>query len=81
MGKRRDRFDLRALKQKESRSLNGPRKAEERERRRQRMLAELRAGSPPYPRVVRGWLAAELGKPEATVTKDDVKKLLADAKS
>jgi hypothetical protein len=77
MGKRRDRFDLRAVKQKEARSVNGPLKAKERARRDTRMLGLLKAAKPPYGRVLRNWLSVQLGKPEAKITSDDVKGLLA----
>jgi hypothetical protein len=80
MGKRRDRFDRRALDQKISKSLNGPRKAEERVRRTRRMVAILKAGQLPYTRVVRTWLSAQLGKPEAKITQDDVTALVSAAK-
>jgi hypothetical protein len=76
MGKRRDRFDQRALDQKVTRSLNGPLKAEERQRRDERMKAALKAGKLPYTRVVRNWLAVTLGKKERQITQADVDRLL-----
>jgi hypothetical protein len=76
MGKRRDRFDQRALDQKLARAENGPIKAEERERRDKRMRAILKAGKLPYSRVVRNWLCVKLGKKESQLTDADVQKLL-----
>ncbi len=76
MGKRRDRFDQRQADQKASKSRNAPRKVKERERRSARMKAILRAGQPPYPRLVRTWLAAQLGKQERQITQADVDQLL-----
>ncbi|HMP01016.1 MAG TPA: hypothetical protein PKD86_13700 [Gemmatales bacterium] len=79
MGQRGDRFRLRAVKQKEARATNGPRKAAERARREQRLLAELKACQPPYTKVLRSWLSAKLAKPEAKITPEDVKAVLAGA--
>jgi hypothetical protein len=76
MGKRRDRFDRRAVDQKIARSVNGPLKAKERARRDARMLATLKQGKLPYTRAVRNWLAVKLGKAEARITQADVDKLL-----
>jgi len=76
MGKRRDRFDMRALDQKLARSVNGPVKAKERQRREARMKAALRAGKLPYTRVVRNWLCVQLGKKESALTQADVDRLL-----
>jgi hypothetical protein len=77
MGKRRDRFDRRAVDQALARSANGPRKAAERQRRAARMQTALKAGRwPDYTRAVRNWVAVQLGKPEARITPDDVKRLL-----
>ncbi len=80
MGKRGDRFKLRKIEQKESKAINGPHKAAERQRRTARMLAAIKTGKPPYAKVVRTWLSAQLGKPEAKITPDDVKQLLAKSK-
>jgi hypothetical protein len=77
MGKRGDRFRLRAVKQKESRALNGPRKAAERKRREARLMNLLGSSKPPYSRIVRSWLSTKLGKPEMHITPDDVKQVLA----
>jgi hypothetical protein len=77
MGKRGDRFRLRAVKQKESKALNGPRKAAERVRREKRMMTMLNAAKPPYSKILRNWLSNVLGKPEIHITADDVKKVLA----
>lgn len=76
MGKRRDRRDQRLADMAESRSINGPRKIAERSRRDARMRALLRSSEPPYPRIIRNWLAVKLGKREAQITPADVKKLL-----
>jgi hypothetical protein len=81
MGKRRDRYDQRQADMALSRSINGPRKVAERRRRDARIRALLKSAKPPYPRVVRNWLAAQLGKKEAQVTPADVQKLLAPAKN
>jgi hypothetical protein len=72
MGKRRDRMDQRQVDQALAKSVNGPRKVGERERRRKRMVEALRAGKWPYTRVIRNWLAVQLGKSEAKITTDDV---------
>lgn len=77
MGQRGDRFKLRAVKQKESKALNGPRKAAERVRREKRMMTMLNASKPPYPKIIRNWLSNLLEKPEMHITADDVKKVLA----
>ncbi|HMO36421.1 MAG TPA: hypothetical protein PKA06_10290 [Gemmatales bacterium] len=77
MGKRGDRFKLRAVKQKESKAFNGPRKAAERVRREKRLMSVLQASKPPYPKIVRNWLANVLGKPEVHITAEDVKSVLA----
>jgi hypothetical protein len=76
MGKRRDRFDRRQVDQAVARSKNGPVKAKERARRDARMRAALRAGSLPYTRAVRSWLAAQLGKKEHQIAQADVDRLL-----
>jgi hypothetical protein len=76
MGKRRDRFDQRAVDQKLARAENGPVKAAERARRDKRMRAALQASSKPYPKVVRNWLAVQLGKKEYQITDADVQKVL-----
>jgi hypothetical protein len=76
MGQRGDRFRLRAVKQKESKARNGPKKAAERVRREARMLAALKTAKPPYGKVLRNWLAVQLGKPECKVTADDALRLL-----
>lgn len=76
MGQRGDRFRLRAVKQKESKAINGPKKAAERRRREKRMLTALKTAKPPYGKMLRGWLAQQIGKPEQKVTADDALKLL-----
>jgi hypothetical protein len=60
-----------------SRKGNSPRKVKERQRRHDRLLEALRQGKPPYSPTVRSWLSAELGKPSAKITQEDVQKLLA----
>lgn len=77
MGKRGDRFRLRAVRQKEARAMNGPRKASERARREKRLMALLNSSKPPYPKIIRNWLSNVLGKPEIHITADDVKGVLA----
>ncbi|MER3416304.1 MAG: hypothetical protein C4297_08865 [Gemmataceae bacterium] len=76
MGKRRDRFDLRKTQMKEARSRNAPRKIAERVRRDQRIQELLKSCQPPYPRIVRQWLARRLDKPEKSITAEDVQKVL-----
>jgi len=73
MGKRRDRFIQRQVDQALSKSLNGPRKADERQRREKRMHAALEAGKFPYTRVIRNWVAVQLGKGAADLTEADFK--------
>ena len=80
MGKRGDRFKLRAVKQKESKAVNGPRKAAERIRREKRMMTILNSAKPPYSKIIRNWLANVLGKPEMHITAEDVKSVLASNK-
>ncbi len=77
MGKRGDRFRLRAVKQKESKAFNGPRKAAERIRREKRLMTMLNASKPPYPKIIRNWLSNVLGKPEMHITPEDVKQVQA----
>ncbi len=77
MGKRGDRFRLRAVKQKEARATNGPRKAAERLRREKRLMTILNKAKPPYSKIVRNWLSNLLGKPEMYITDADVKGVLA----
>ncbi len=76
MGRRRDRLDQRQVDQALARSVNGPLKVKERARRNARMLEVLKSGKRPYPRVVRTWLAAQLGKKERQITDEDVRRLL-----
>jgi hypothetical protein len=76
MGKRGDRFRLRAVKQKEARAINGPRKASERLRREKRLMAVLNTAKPPYSKIIRNWLSGLLGKPEMHITPEDVKSVL-----
>ncbi len=76
MGRRRDRFDQRQVDQALARSVNGPLKVKERARRNARMLEVLKSGTKPYPRAVRTWLAAQLGKKERQITDEDVRRLL-----
>ena len=77
MGKRGDRFRLRAVKQKESKATNGPRKAAERLRREKRLMTVLNAAKPPYSKIIRCWLSGILGKPEMHITPEDVQSVLA----
>ena len=77
MGKRGDRYRLRAVKQKEARATNGPRKASERLRREKRLMTVRNAAKPPYSKIIRNWLSKILGKPEMHITADDVKGVLA----
>lgn len=77
MGKRGDRFRLRAVKQKEARATNGPRKTAERLRREKRLMTLLNSSKPPYPKIIRNWLSNILGKPEIHITPADVKGVLA----
>ena len=79
MGKRGDRRRLRAVEQKESKAINGPKKAAERNRREKRMFALLKTAKPPYGKLLRNWLAVRLSKPEAQITPDDAAKLLKSA--
>jgi hypothetical protein len=76
MGKRRDEYDQRQADMAFSRSVNGPRKAAERKRRDARMRSLLKTGQPPYSRLLRNWLAVQLGKKEGQITPADVQKLL-----
>jgi hypothetical protein len=77
MGKRRDRFDQRQADQATARSKNAPKKVAERARRQARLRAALQRSQPPYSRVLRNWLAVQLGKRESQITAADVQKLLA----
>jgi hypothetical protein len=78
MGKRRDRFDRRAIKQKIARGVNGPIKAKERARRGERIKNILRTARPPFPRHVTSWLCAELGKKSTQITAADIAAVLGE---
>jgi hypothetical protein len=60
----------------ESRHRNGPRKAQERERRDARMLAIVKQGKLPYTPTVLSWLSARLDKPGRLITQADVDKIV-----
>jgi hypothetical protein len=79
MGKRGDRRRLRQVEMKESKALNGPRKHAERARRRTKLLGMLQQAKAADTRVLRNFVAVELGKPEAAVTSADVTQLLSVA--
>jgi hypothetical protein len=79
MGKRGDRRRLRQVEMKESKAINGPRKYAERARRRTKLLGMLQANKGANTRVLRNFVAVELGKPEAEIKPDDVTKLLSVA--
>ena len=57
---------------------NQPRKARERARRQERVLAVVRGGAPPYEPWVMSWLSARLGKRSRTITQADVDRVLAE---
>lgn len=79
MGARRIRREQRRVDMARSRHVNGIRKANERERRRQRMLDLIQKSSPPYAPAVLSWMSSELGKPSSRITPEDVQSLLASA--
>jgi hypothetical protein len=76
MGKRGDRRRLRQVEMKESKAINGPRKHAERARRRQRLLQMLQQSKTANTRLLRNFVAVELGKPEAAIKAEDVTRLL-----
>ena len=76
MGKRGDRRRLRQVEMKESKALNGPRKYAERARRRTRLLGMLQQSQAADTRLLRNFVATELGKTEAEITAADVTQLL-----
>ncbi len=69
---RKLRFELRRQRQTETREKNTGRKLAERRRRDAKMLAKLRAGTPPYTPDVMSWLSSKLGKRATNVTADDL---------
>ncbi len=77
MGARRDRRDRRQVDMKLSRHRNGIKKANERERRKTRMLELIRKGQLPYTPSILSWISAELDKPGRMITAEDVQKILA----
>ncbi|MHC5111337.1 MAG: hypothetical protein ACYTHJ_15825 [Planctomycetota bacterium] len=54
---------------------NRDRKAAERTRRNDRMVAKLKSGSLPYSPSVMSWLSRELAKPAGKITQDDIKSI------
>jgi hypothetical protein len=76
MGKRRDRFIRRQVDQALSKSTNGPRKVAERARRERRIHAAIQAGTFPYTKVIRNWVAVQLGKGASDVTEADCRGLV-----
>lgn len=76
MGIRRTRKDLFLADQRQSRKDNGSRKEKERNRRHNRLLGLVKAGSMPYTPVVMSWLSQALNKPSNRITEADVAKLL-----
>jgi hypothetical protein len=77
MGKRREGFIQRQADQALARSVNGPRKADERRRRDKRMRALLQKAKPPYIPAMTNWLVLQLDKPAHKITAEDVKSVLA----
>ena len=81
MGARRIRREQRRVDMAESRRRNGPRKTDERQRRRLRMLELIKSqGKLPYTPVVMSWLSAQLDKPSRLITQDEVSALVSAAK-
>jgi hypothetical protein len=76
MGARRIRREQRAADMKESRHVNGIRKAKERDRRDSRMLNLIKKGQLPYTPVVMSWLSTRLDKPARLITQAEVESLL-----
>ncbi|GIW80015.1 MAG: hypothetical protein KatS3mg105_1822 [Gemmatales bacterium] len=76
MGARRIRREQRQADMKKSRHENGIRKAKERKRRDERMIALLKKSKPPYLPALASWLSCRLGKPSQKITEEDVKTLL-----
>jgi hypothetical protein len=77
MGARRIRREQRREDMKESRHVNGIRKAKERKRRDARMVEAVKKGKLPYIPVVMSWLSGKLDKPSRLITQTDVDKLVA----
>jgi hypothetical protein len=77
MGARRIRREQRQVDMVESRQRNGLLKTKERARRHARLIEALKKTKPPYSPTVLSWLSAELGKPGAKITPQDVSRLLA----
>ena len=61
---------------KNTKLCNRPVKTKERERREARMIALIKAGSPPYTPVVQSWLSRKLDKKASRITSADIKPLL-----
>ncbi len=76
MGARRIRREQRRVDMAESRRRNGPRKVDERERRRLRMISIIKQGPLPYTPVVMSWLSQQLDKPSRLITQDEVNRLV-----
>ncbi len=76
MGQRRDRLDGRLEWQKTTREKNSVQKTMEQDRREQRMITALKAGTLPYAPAVMSWLSAKLDKKATRITQDDIKTLV-----
>lgn len=70
--RRRERVDA-----AETRSRNRVVKQKESARRDARMMAEIRAGAPPFSPSVMSWLSRKLDKPARKITPEDMKALRA----
>ena len=75
--RRRARLDHRLAQQKLTRDRNGQRKRPERARRDARMVEVLKASPEgPFTPNVASWIAAQLGKPAAKATKEEIQSLI-----
>ncbi len=79
MGARRIRREQRRVDMQTSRRENGALKADERERRKLRMLDIVRKGKLPFIPSVMSWLSTTLDKPSRQIVQADVDKLVAAA--
>ena len=76
MGARRIRREQRRVDMAESRHRNGIRKADERERRDNRMLEIVRKNKLPYTPPIMSWLSMRLDKPARLITQADIDQVL-----
>lgn len=76
--RRKTRLDSRRENQKITRTTNSRQKREERARRDERIIAQIKAcKTDSYSGEVNSWLSRQLGKPSSKITADEIKQLIA----